>query len=98
MPNTTPTPANRRQRYYIAAALCLLTLTAILRFYQLPEHILWYDEAVAANHAQQSISHLIHETRHHNTSPILNPLILYAAQKIVLLPLLGSTYIHGGLL
>ena len=82
MPNTTPTAANRRQRCYIAAALCLLTLTAILRFYQLPEHILWYDEAVAANHAQQSISHLLHETRHHNTSPILNPLILYATQKI----------------
>ena len=87
MPNTTPTAANRRrQRYYIAAALCLLTLTAILRFYQLPEHILWYDEAVAANHANQSISHLIHETRHHNTSPILNPLILYATQKIASTP------------
>lgn len=79
--------ARRRTQLYIAAALSLLLLTALLRLWQLPQNILWYDEATAANHARQPLPELLHQTRHNNTSPILNPLILHAAQKIASTPL-----------
>ena len=58
-----------------------------MRFWDLPEHILWYDEATVANHARESISELVRLTRYYDTSPILNPAILYTIQQIESSPL-----------
>lgn len=77
-----------RGRLYFAVCLFLLILTAALRFWDLPEQILWYDEATVANHSRDSFSELVRLTRYYDTSPILNPAILYAAQQIASSPLM----------
>ena len=74
-------------RWHFAVSLALLVVAAALRFWELPEHILWYDEATAANHARGSLSELLRNTQNYNTSPILNPLLLFAIQKIESSPL-----------
>ena len=76
-----------RGRWYFAVCLFLLIIAAALRFWDLPEHILWYDEATVANHARESISELVRLTRYYDTSPILNPAILYTIQQIESSPL-----------
>ena len=45
-------------------------------------HSVWYDEAVAANNSSGTLSEVIPNTRHRNSSPILYPLALWAVQKV----------------
>ena len=72
---------SRQSGLYYAAAVCLLAAAVALRFYNLAEHSLSYDEAVAAFNARGSFAELIHNTRHDNSSPILYPAALWLAQK-----------------
>lgn len=72
---------SRQSGIYYAAAICLLATAVALRFYNLPEHSLSYDEAVAALNARGSFAELVHNTRHDNSSPILYPAALWLAQK-----------------
>ena len=60
----------------------LLLVAAGLRFYDLPDHYLWSDEAVAADNASGSLAELVPNTRLHNSSPILYPLALWVVQKV----------------
>ena len=60
----------------------LLVVAAGLRFYDLPDHYLWSDEAVAADNASGSLAELVPNTRRHNSSPILYPLVLWVVQKV----------------
>ncbi len=69
-------------RWYYAAGVFLLIAAAALRFYDLHEHPLWYDEVVAANNSRASLSDVVDYTRRRNSSPILYPLVLYAVQKV----------------
>ena len=81
-----PVPARpvrvSRERLVLAAFVCLLLVAAGLRFYDLPGHSVWYDEAVAANNSSGTLSEVIPNTRHRNSSPILYPLALWAVQKV----------------
>ena len=70
-----------KTRLYYAAAVCLLLVTAALRFYNLTGHFLSYDEAVAANNSRDSIQTVLENTRNKNSAPILYPLALYVVQK-----------------
>ena len=72
----------RRVNWYLVACVCLLIVAAALRFYDLPGHSISHDEAVAANNSIGSLSEVLRETRHDNSSPILYPLVLYAVQKV----------------
>ena len=71
-----------KTRLYYAAAVCLLLVTAALRFYNLTGHFLSYDEAVAANNSRGSIQTVLENTRSKNSAPILYPLVLYAVQNV----------------
>ncbi len=62
--------------------MCLLIVAAGLRFYDLPGNSIWHDEAVAANNSRGSLSEVVPNTRHSNSSPILYPLALWAVQKV----------------
>ena len=73
---------DRKACLYYAACVCLLVVAAGLRFHELSEHQLWYDEAVAANNSRGTFSETISNTRCCNSSPILYPLVLYAVQKV----------------
>ena len=66
----------------LAAFVCLLVVAAGLRFYDLPEKSLRYDEAVAANNSSGTLSEVVSNTRNRNSSPILYPLALWAVQKV----------------
>ena len=76
-----------KTRLYYAACICLLLVTAALRFYNLTGHFLSYDEAVAANNSRGSIQAVLENTRSKNSSPILYPFVLYAVQKVESSPL-----------
>ena len=67
---------------YYAACVCLVIVAVGLRFHDLPEHQLRYDEAAAANYSKGTFSEVISNTRYHNSSPILYPLVLWAVQKV----------------
>ena len=76
----------RRVDGYWAACICLLLVAAVLRFHRLPAHSLEHDEAVVTNHTSGTLSEVISNTRHDNSSPILYPLILWGVQKIARTP------------
>ena len=67
---------------YLVACLCLLAVATALRFHQLGEPWLHYDETLAALHGQGTFEEVLERTRYGNTSPLLNPLILHAVQKL----------------
>ena len=87
----SPRPALRRiadfsrdhkTRLYYAACVCLLVAAAGLRFHDLSEHYMRFDEAAAANYSRYSFSDIISNTRYRNSSPILYPLVLWAVQQV----------------
>ena len=73
---------DHKTHLYHAACVCLLVAAAVLRFHDLPENSLWYDEAVAANNSSGSLSEVVFNTRRNNSTPILYPLALWAIQKV----------------
>ena len=73
---------DRKAHLYYAACVCVLVAAAGLRFYDLAERQLSFDEAATANYSRGTFSEVISNTRAHNSSPILYPLILYAVQKV----------------
>ena len=73
---------DRKACLYYAACVVVLVAAAGLRFHDLSEHYLWYDEAAAANYSRGTFSETISNTRCCNSSPILYPLVLYAVQKV----------------
>ena len=67
---------------YSVVCIILVIVAALLRFYELPENSLRYDEARVANQARGTLSEVISNTRYNNSAPILYPLILYAVQTV----------------
>ena len=77
-----PWPWRSRERLVLAAFVCLLVLSAGLRFYDMSGKSLWHDEAIAANNSGGALSEVVPNTRYNNSSPILYPLALWAVQKV----------------
>ncbi len=73
---------DRKTRLYYAACVVLLVAAAGLRFHDLSERSLRYDEAVAANNSSGALSEVVPNTRRRNSSPILYPLVLWAIQQV----------------
>lgn len=67
---------------YALACVCLIVTAALLRFYGLSDHSLWYDEIQAANNSAYDWSDILTETRRNNSSPIIYPILLWIVQKI----------------
>ena len=64
---------DRNTRLYYAACVSLLVVAAGLRFHDLSEHYLRFDEAVTANNSRGTFSETISNTRCCNSNPILYP-------------------------
>ena len=73
---------DHKTRLYYAACVVLLVVAAGLRFHDLSEKSVWYDEAVAADNSSGTLSEVVTKTRYRNSSPILYPLALWAVQKV----------------
>ena len=108
---SVPSPTLRRlasavnARRYIIACVCLLIVAAALRFYNLSDNSLWFDEAKAAINSRGALSEVAINTRHENSSPILYPLALWAVQKaastefsVRVIPAAASALMVGALL
>ena len=94
-----------KARRWTIAGVCLLIAAVALRFYNLSESSLRFDEAKAALNAGGSLTGVLLHTRNENTSPILYPLALWAVQKaastdfsVRLLPAAGSALTVAALL
>lgn len=72
----------RNPMAYYAACAVLIVAAALLRFYDLAGNSVWYDEAVAALNSRGGLAEVLPNTRAFNSSPILYPLILWAAQAV----------------
>ena len=73
---------DRKACLYYAACVVLLVVAAGLRFHDLSEKSVWYDEAVAADNSGGALLKVVSNTRHRSFSPILYPLALWAVQKV----------------
>ena len=81
---TSGTVSDRRplNRFFLLASLLILALAASLRLYHLAQRSLWLDEAIAANISRGTISETLTLTRGFHSAPILDPLILYAVERV----------------
>jgi len=81
---TTQTAASELDgnRLFVMCSVLIVIIAGILRFHDLAERSMWYDEAVAANNSRGTLSETIANTRARNSSPIVYPLVLHAAQEI----------------
>jgi hypothetical protein len=70
------------RRFFLAAALFLLTIGAALRVYHLGNRSLWFDEALTANTSRGTLTQMLEETRTRCSAPIIHPYILYLVQKV----------------
>ena len=73
---------DHKTRLYYAACVVLLVAAAGLRFHDLSGKSVWNDEAFVADNSSGSLSEVVPNTRHKNSSPILYPLVLWAVQKV----------------
>ena len=73
---------DRKACLYYAACICLLVVAAGLRFHDLSETSLRYDEARTANMSRGALSEIVPDIRCCNSLPILYPLVLWAVQKV----------------
>ena len=73
---------DRKACLYYAACVVLLIVAAGLRFHDLSEKSVWYDEVALAQLSGDTFPKTVFYTRYHNSSPILYPLVLYAVQKV----------------
>ena len=73
-------------RWYWAACILLTLFAAMLRFNNLGENGLSYDELSLAVHSRGDIESIIEQTRYRHNAPILHPLILAGVQEIEISP------------
>ena len=70
------------KRWFCILAVLITLLGAGLRLPHLATRSLWFDETMAANNSRGSLIETVRNTRTDNSSPILYPLVLHAAQKL----------------
>ena len=68
--------------WYYPSALLLLLIAAGLRFYNLGENTIYFDEAQASFYTRGSFSELIDATQSPNTSALIYLLILFLVQQV----------------
>ena len=73
---------DRKAHLYYVACVCLVVAAAGLRFHDLSEHQLRFDEAITANQSKGAFSEIIPSIRCCNSLPILYSLVLFAVQKV----------------
>src|SRR5271157_5106111 len=69
-------------RFFLIAALFLLTIGTALRVYHLGDRSLWYDEALTANISRGTLIQMLEETRSHCSAPVVHPYILYLVERV----------------
>lgn len=67
---------------YVVFSALLLVAAIFLRFHDLADRSLWYDEIVAANNSSGTLTETLSNTQHKNSSPILYPVLLNIIESI----------------
>ncbi len=68
-------------RFFVIAALLLLTIATALRVYHLGDRSLWWDEAVTANISRGTLTQVLEKTQR-VSAPVVHPYILYLMEKV----------------
>jgi uncharacterized membrane protein len=74
-------PAILRGRFFLIAALLVLTIGTALRVYHVGDRSLWFDEALTANISGGTLTQMLEETRSRSSAPIVHPLVLFLIEK-----------------
>lgn len=69
-------------RAFLVGSLAIVLLAGCFRVYHLGQRSLWLDEAIAANISRGTISQTLTLTRGFHSAPVVDPLILYGAEKL----------------
>ena len=70
-----------RGRFFLIAALVLLTIATALRVYHLGDRSLWFDEALTADMSRGTLTQMLEEDRSRGSAPVVHPYILHLVQK-----------------
>ena len=68
-------------RYFLVAALLLLAVAAVLRFYHVGGRSLWFDEALTADISRGTWTEALEGTRSEGSVPVIHPYLLYLIEK-----------------
>ena len=71
-----------RGRFFVIAALAVLTIATALRVYHLGDRSLWFDEALSANMSRSTLSQMLGQQRSRGSAPVVHPYLLYLIQKV----------------
>jgi hypothetical protein len=71
-----------KRHLYLLVCLFLMLLAAILRFHRIAQRSLWLDEAIAANISRGTLPQTVILTWAFHSAPIVDPLTLYAVEKV----------------
>jgi len=78
-PNGLISPA---WRGFLLLSTLIIALAFCLRIYHLSQRSLWLDEAIAANISRGTLAQTLTLTRGLHSAPILDPMVLYAVEKV----------------
>ncbi len=67
---------------YVIFSAILLMAAVFLRFHDLADRSLWYDELAAANNSIGTLTETLSNTRQNNSSPILYPVLLNIIESV----------------
>ena len=81
----------RAYRLFLLISVLIVLLAASLRVYHISKRSLWLDEAIAANISRGTLSQTLTLTRDLHSAPIVDPLILYAVERVANGPLAVRT-------
>ncbi len=90
-PQARTLPRTPGSRAFLCAAVAIVLLGVAPRAYHLGWRSLWIDEAIAANVSRGTLAQTLALTRGLHSAPIVDPLILYAVEKVSAGPLAVRT-------
>lgn len=67
---------------YVVFSALLLVAAIFLRFHDLADRSLWYDEIAAANNSSGTLTETLSNTQQNNSSPILYPVLLNIIESV----------------
>ncbi|MGB9067683.1 MAG: hypothetical protein WCC21_03860 [Candidatus Acidiferrales bacterium] len=84
MEGRTELRSSRREAYglFLLVSVLIVLFAGSLRAYRISQRSLWLDEAIAANISRGTLSQTLTLTRDLHSAPIVDPLILYAVEKV----------------
>jgi hypothetical protein len=79
--NKSPLLLFEKSRIFWVAAILVVLIAVLLRFYHIDQRSLWYDELATANYSRGTLKETLERTRSYSSAPIVHPFILNLVEK-----------------